>query len=435
MPVLTVEAVRRVRPKGKRTLISDSGAKGLYLVVETSGTKRWLFRYQHRETGPDGTVRDTQHKHALGLYGDTPPGIPLDSARRMAAEWRERMRTGEYPHLVSAQKRATAQAERERLAAAPTVATLVHQFRDRYLAIHTKRPDARLATAGKWFSREFLATPVAEVRRRHLNALLDEIVTAGHPVAANALARLLGQMFRWAVDEEWIEASPAERLQKGTSHTPRDRVLTDDEIRTLWIGLDRADLRMSSAVRHALRVMLLTGVRAGEIAAARWEHVTLEGKEPLWTIPAIAAKSARVHLVPLSKLAVRELRALHAYTGKTEFLLPAGERLRALERRKERSSPPTDHMEAHALGVAVRRSLGLLKMAPWTPHDLRRTLRTGLSRLGNSAELCEKVIGHAVRNQLIATYDLYDAMPERRSALADWSRLVEKIITTKPRAA
>ncbi len=339
MPMLNVESIRRRKPGPDRIRIADSAARGLVLVVEPTGTKRFVLRY--KATDPDGTER--QRKLSLGTFGDGPGEISLDRARGLVAEWRERMKAGEYPHRVREAEQRAGVAAKAEAAAAPTVSALVDLFRAKYLVPNTRRPDDRLVTAKKWLldpETGIGAMPLAEVRRRDLNALLDRVVAAGKPVAAASLGRLLGQMFRFAVDEELIDASPAEKLKKGTAHTPGDRVLSDDEIRRFWVSLDQPGVRMSAAMKHALRILLLTGARCGEIAAARWEHVSLTGKEPVWTIPATATKMARTHLVPLSKQAVAAFKALHSFTGDTPWCLPAAERVKGLKRGGERDGIP-----------------------------------------------------------------------------------------------
>lgn len=433
MPMLNVESIRRRKAGPTRIKVADAAVRGLMLIVEPTGTKRFLLRYKAPEA--DGRVKD--RKYALGTFGDGPGEISLDRARALASEWRERMKVGDYPHRVrEAERHAVATAHAE-AAAAPTVTSLIDLFRAKYLLPNTRRPDDRLVTAKKWLldpDNGIGAMRLTEVRRRDLNALLDRMVAAGKPVAAASLGRLLGQMFRFAVDEELIDASPAEKLKKGGAHTPGDRVLTDDEIGRFWVALDQPGLRMSAATKHALRILLLTGARCGEMASARWENVQLTGREPVWTIPATSTKMARTHLVPLSKQAVAAFEALREFTGDTPWCLPAAERVRGPQRAGERDSVPEAHMEAHAFATALRRIQPIEGVAPFSAHDLRRTLRTGLSRLGYSVDVCEAVIGHVPRNRLIVTYDLYDKLPERRQALTEWGRDVAASVAATGRA-
>ncbi len=291
-----------------------------------------------------------------------------------------------------------------------------------------------MVTFNKHVLPELGAMKLRDVRRRDLNAVLDEVTAKGHAVAAYGLARLLGQMFRFAVDEELLEASPAERLRKGKPADIRDRVLDDGELRALWIALDAGNLPMSATIRIALRLLLLTGARAGELCAARWSDLPLDGDMPLWTIPRTATKTGMAHTIPLGPSAVRLFRQLHALTGDTPFVLPAGDRLMGAKRTKPRKHAPRASLDPHAIAVALRRCFRddkLPDVQPFGAHDLRRTMRTGLVRLGHPTELAERVIGHKPRNILVQTYDQYDRMPERRRALLDWDAEIRRILAKR----
>ena len=356
----------------------------------------------------------------------------------MAQSWRDRLRRGEYPHLVEAREREILEASQKARGAAPTVAELAALFRDRYLVTNTRRPASRLIAFNKWVAPELGAMKLADVKRRDLNQVLEKVEDAGKHVTANSLARILGQMFRWAVDRAYLTDSPAERLSAGRSHTEGSRVLTEDEIRSLWSTLDRDDLPMSTVIRLGLRVLLLTGARSGELVAAKWEDVAYTGKMPQWLIPAQATKGERSHLVPLGPSSARLFKAIHELTGDSGFVMPQGERVRGQVRLRPRKTVAKEHLDSHAIATALRRTITFLKdrselqFEPFGAHDLRRTLRTGLSRLGISADLAERVIGHAVRNRLVSTYDTYDRLKERRDALIEWDVEVQRILAETP---
>jgi len=409
MAHLTVEIVRRWKVPPARVTVTDSTIRGLYLIREPSGLKRWVLRYK---------VEKRTHRFALGRYGETEGTLSLDRARALAADWREKIRRGIYPHETVERERELHKLERATRNAAPTLADLADLFRRKYLEKQTRRPDHRLISFNRWIIPELGAVKLADIRRRHLNAALDKVADAGHSVAAYGLARLLGQMFRFAVDEELIESTPAERLRKGTAHTPGDRVLNDDEIRTVWAAMDR-DLPMSHPLCLAVRALLLTGARAGEFCAAKWTDVQLDGDMPNWTIPSTATKTGQPHNVPLSKGAVAVFRRLKELAESGDYVLPGKK---------------AGHVEAHALATALRRcheAEAFGEMPSFGAHDLRRTMRTGLARIGVAADLAERVIGHKPRNVLITTYDLYDRMAERRKALNDWDAEVRRILAGK----
>ncbi|MDQ5945452.1 MAG: hypothetical protein QG619_874 [Pseudomonadota bacterium] len=427
MPHLTTESIRRHKAPSERVTRADSHTRGLYLVLEPTGTKRFLLRYK---------VDGKTYRHALGIFGEAGDvgRITLDQARTLVNDWRDRIKNGEYPHAVQQLERQQHDADRLARAAAPTVADLADRFKTKYLDKQTRRADARMITFNKHVIPQLGTMKIAAVRRAHLNALLDDVTDQGHGVAAYGLARLLGQMFRFAVDEEMLEATPAERLKKGTPAAERDRVLSEDELRKLWIALDTGKLPMTATIRLGLRVLLLTGARAGELCAARWDDFRLDGDMPQWTIPKTVSKNGIAHAIPLGPTALTLLGDLHKMTGDTEYVMPAGDKLMASKRTKPRKRPPTAHLDSHAIAVALRRCHKHGKIpdvAPFSAHDLRRTMRTGLVRLGISTELAERVIGHKPRSALVRTYDLYDRLPERRRALIDWDREVQRIIAGK----
>lgn len=431
MPHLTTETIRRHKAPVERITKADSHTRGLYLVIEPTGTKRFVLRYK---------IAGATRRYALGTFGEAgePGRITLDAARTLAHDWRQRIRRGEYPHDALARERDQHALERKARIEAPTLADLAELFRTKYLDAHTRRPAERLIAFQKHVAPELGAVKLADIRRRHLNAVLDD-VAATHPATAYKLARLLGQMFRFAVDEELIETSPAERLRKGKAATIRDRVLSDDELRTVWAVLDGTDpVPMAQNIRHALRLLLLTGARAGELCAARWADVRLEGDMPLWTLPRTATKTGAAHTIPLGPTAVELFTRLRELTGDTEYVLPAGDRLMSTKRTKPRKRPPSASLDPHAIAVAVRRCRDegkFPKVAPFGAHDLRRTMRTGLVRIGHSTELAERVIGHKPRSILVQTYDQYDRLTERRRALIEWDAEVRRILAGKSKVA
>lgn len=407
---LNIEQIRRWKKPAERVTVADGAVRGLYLVVEPSGLKRFVLRYK-----ADGKTR----RYALGRFGESDGLLSLDAARALASEWREKMRRGTYPHEALDRDRELVKLERDTRRAAPTLSDAAELFRRKYLERHTRRPEHRLISFNRWIVPELGHVKLADIRRRHLNAALDKVAEAGHGVAAYGLARLLGQMFRFAVDEELIESTPAERLRKGTSHTPGDRVLSDDEVREVWAAMDQ-DIAMSQPLCLAVRILLLTGARAGELCSAEWADIQLDD-EPVWNIPRTSTKTGQAHSIPLSKGAVAQLRKLHDLTGGNKYVLPG---------------KLSGHVEAHALSTALRRcheAEAFGKMTSFGAHDLRRTMRTGLARLGIPAELAERVIGHKPRNALIATYDHYDRIAERREALSKWDREVNRILSASKR--
>ena len=191
----------------------------------------------------------------------------------------------------------------------------------------------------------------------------------------------------------------------------RQRVLSDDEIRELWFKF--GDGRISRGVWLALKLLLVTGQRRGEVMRAQRSEFDLGAER--WLIPVEhlgkkkAPAGATPHLVPLSALALSTLRELFALSPDSEWLLPSPDDAKKA-------------MDERALNRAItRKNLG------WSPHDLRRTVRTRLSSLGVTAIVAERVIGHELP-ELIAVYDVHAYEAEKRNALKKWAGELRRIL-------
>ena len=145
-------------------------------------------------------------------------------------------------------------------------------------------------------------TPITEIRRADVKELL-RAKAATAPIAANRVLALLKCIFDFAIDEELIDSNPAARIRP-EREVSRDRVLSAAEIKIVWQALNDAP-RMDLATRTALKLLLVTGQRRGEVVGARWEEFDFERKE--WQIPASRTKNKLPHIVPLSDLAIEML--------------------------------------------------------------------------------------------------------------------------------
>jgi integrase len=236
--------------------------------------------------------------------------------------------------------------------------------------------------------------------------LLDKIVDRGARVMANRVAGLLGQLFKFGVHRRIVEASPVQLLYRpGGKEKPRDRALDDAELAALLTHLD--DVCRSPRTAAALRILLLTGQRRGELTAARWSRIDL--KANTWTIPAEDSKTGRGHVVPLSAAAASQFATLKRLAKQSAFVLPVDNGLR-----------PAD---PKLITRSVARCLPTWKthgVKAWTPHDLRRTCRTGLARLKIPPHIAERVLNHA-QERIPGTYDVHDYLEEKRDALDQWA--------------
>jgi integrase len=192
-------------------------------------------------------------------------------------------------------------------------------------------------------------------------------------------------------------------------------VLLEDELKAFLQNLD--DACRFQRLPHVLRVLLLTLQRRSELALAEWREIDF--KQKTWTIPDEHAKAGKGHVLPLSDWAVDELRKLKAMAGGSRYVLPNAD-----------GTGPTD---PKYITRSVARCLMRFRkhgVSTFTPHDLRRTGRTGLARLGVKIHIAERVLNHA-RDRIEATYDVHGYLGEKREALENWATYLENLGGTK----
>lgn len=432
------------RPK-ERTDITVDGREGLMVRVFPSGAVSFRFRY----TAPGGDRRVM----VFGEFGKG--GLSLADAFDLHHQAQRELEKGLDPITERKKRRDAAERARAERAGADTVGKLVEQFvhrklraerwdEDRHAWVRTKaearkRPDAAAALLGyvppdapsrrrkkgskpvPTFISELGSVKAPELTKRQIIEFLDGIVDRGAPVTANRTYALLKQLFEWAAAKDLIAASPMAGVEApGGKERPRDRILTTEEIKTFWSKLDTAD--MAEPTKLALRLLLVTGQRRGELTQARWDHFDLaEAKR--WTIPVELLKSSHSrrekpepHIVPLSDVAIDLLRKLKALAGDSPSVLPAHASKR--------------HARAYSEGVlsrAVRQNAEHFGIAHFTPHDLRRTASSSMTKLGIPRLHVEKVLNHST-GDIAEVYDRHDYLPEKRAALEKWGAHLQAII-------
>ena len=217
-------------------------------------------------------------------------------------------------------------------------------------------------------------------------------------------------MFRWAVERGDLGHNPMEGMRKPATSKPRERVLSDAELRTLWQKLPKA-LPRSKPVQRVIKLCLLTGQRVGEVAGMRRDELDLD--TGVWTIPSSRSNNKRSHTVPLSDAAMAVITSV--LDG--EYLFP-GERGKGA-------------LPCHTVGCAIRRAQGRFGIAQWTAHDLRRTAVTNMAKLGVSPIVLGHVINHISVTKAgvtLSVYSHYYYAKEKREALDLWAAHLNAIV-------
>jgi integrase len=338
-----------LKPAPGRYEVLDPLRRGLRLRVTPNGIKTFCFCYQ-RNGRPIRLM--------IGRY----PAISLRLAYETHADLVKRLNRGEDirtdPPVGTRALGAAAQPVETGL----TVGDLAEEFARRYLRRERKNPrEAELILKGNVL-RYWRQRPAKSISRRDGVLLLDRVVDRRSPVMANRVCALLAQMFRFGVERGMLEASPFVSMPRpGGTEKSRRRKLDDREILIFWKKLTRSTL--NAEVRIALKLILVTAQRPGEVALAGWSEFDLERR--LWTIPAERSKNGQQHEVPLSDLALTLIRHLRRRFGETRYLIPS-------RCWRARDGAP---ITVRALSQGIRDRRKYFSIPNFTPHDLRTAQR------------------------------------------------------------
>ena len=272
-----------------------------------------------------------------------------------------------------------------------------------------------------WGSRK-----AAEITRKDTIRLMRSITDRGANIVANRTLEVVRKMFNFGIENDLIETNPCQMVRAPSKEKRRERVLTEDEIKAFWTGLDAAkdskDTTLSIHVNVALKMLLLTAQRRGEVATCAWDDIQL--KLGWWTIPAKRAKNNLSHRIPLSPQLNDLLIAIHKYNkGKphlkdSPWVFPSSR------------GQGMNHINPGALTRAVTRCRKVFNTEPFGPHDLRRTAASHMASMRVSRLVIGKILNH-VDSSVTAVYDRHSYDHEKQEALEDWDKKVKQIVRVK----
>ncbi|MFG1432328.1 tyrosine-type recombinase/integrase [Xanthobacter sp. V2C-8] len=399
-------------PVEGRLDINDERAPGLVLRVSASGTKSWSLRYRDKVSGKIERL-------TIGRY----PTVPLAKAREIALKRAGGIADGENPR--AAQRRARAEH-----AGGITFDALTERFLTEYVA--ARRPKSLPTYTGALSAaRKAWGQKKARELTRDDVLLFAERRGAEAPIAANRTLAVLSKLFNWALDlrDPPVTTSPVVRIPKPGVEQARTRTLRDDEIPVLWAAFETLTPEMS----RVLKVLLLTGQRLSEVVGMdRDELIDLGTADARWLLPGMRTKNKRQHMVPLAPAVVKLLNVSMAAGGEdTTFVFasrrkPGGKFDRqSFARAMKRLIADLEEDEGNK--APVRR----LKADPPTPHDLRRTVATGLGALGVRREVIKATLNH-LEGDVTEVYALYDHLTEKRAGLDAWAQHVLECAAPPP---
>jgi len=243
--------------------------------------------------------------------------------------------------------------------------------------------------------------PIDQVTRADVVAMVDALVDAGTPAAADQTLRYCRRIFTWAIARGVLDRSPCDHLRASDligTRQPRQRLLSDSELRLIWCVADELPYPDGPYIK----MLLLTAVRRSELATATWHEIDLE--RAIWVVPPTRMKMAIGHAVPLSPFALDILRSLPRFAGSNYVFTARGNR------------PLNDFGTVKSrMDTRITVLNGGRPIEHWTFHDTRRLVRSTMSRLRIDSDAAEAVLAHRKRG-IRATYDLYDLLAEKRRA-------------------
>ena len=394
--------------KGYKLIFDEhrDAPRGFALRVTAAGGRAFVLRY---------TIDGRQRLKAIGDW----PAWGLEQARTEARRLFQGVQSGHDP--LEAKRRRKAE---------PTIADLAKDWLDRYAsglkseaAIRGYITNDLLPGIGKM--------KVSDVRRRDVIEIIEAKAEATPRAAAQVLL-YARRLLDFAVDREFIPANPLAGLKPGSitvkgkrdplRPVTRARILDQDEIRTFWTNVEAVGLHRLTAL--ALKLVLVTGQRPGEVAGMH----TSEIDGDVWTIPAARRGKTdtahTVHLTATAKAIIAEAQAELERLAPRRIVPASGHIFEAWPGRPVTNAALARAVDRAAAALGAKDAPGIGR---WTPHDLRRTMRTGLSACRVRPDIAELTIGHGKKG-IVAIYDLHGFEAERRAAMLAWEARLLAII-------
>lgn len=389
---LTARSVAALKPKPERVYYFDTNLPGFCISVTTKGVKTFSVMYRHGRRLRRYTIGTTDRWSLVAARDEA------RDALRAAAK-------GEDP---AAQKKEERTAE--------TFGELAADYMERWAKKRKKswREDQRIIN--RYFLPRFEHIRAADVKRRDVRAMLEEM---GETVMANRVLACMRKIYNWAIGVDLVDSNPCLNIPKPARDTSRTRVLSENEIKKIWNGIEQEPLLMSSMYK----LRFFAAQRGGEVASMRWVDIAEEEDQVWWTIPAEVAKNGRSHRVPITDGSLRILETLRREQS-------------ILRNETKRESPfvfyaPRGKGHIKELQKAAQRIRQNAKLEEddngvndFRAHDLRRTAASYMTSMGIPRLVVGRILNHAEPG-VTAVYDRHSYDQEKREALELWAcRLV-----------
>jgi integrase len=386
---------------------------GLYLRI-ARGKPSWVIKY---------SVANKRSQIALP---EAYPHCSIAQAKKRAAEIRSQVNTGVDPK--SARKREQQEVIRN-------VDDLFNDWYKNDIEKRLKHPSIPLRIYRKELKKDIGELAIQDVNPRNIRTIIQRIMDSGRCSTANQALMYAKQLFRHAVKLNLIIYNPAQAFTQsdaGGVSEGRSRALSLEELSKVFkIFSDHSDI-FTRDNYLACSLLLLLGVRKGELISARWQDFDFKNK--LWNMPA-ENKTGVAITIPLPPASLIWIEELHVRACGSEHLFPPR---RASKRRAYISDDTLNHALAKLFGKKVdgnkqpyENLLGKVGIEHFTIHDLRRTCRSLLASLGVQGHIAERCLNHKLKG-VEGIYNRHDYLPERKEALNLLADKLMPLINFKP---
>lgn len=388
---LTDIVIKATKPRDKDYKLSDGG--GLHLLIKKNGTKCW--RYSYRYAGKQKTL-------ALGVY----PGISLKAARIAHVQAKAQLADGRDPCLEKKQKRQQVMVDQSSL-----FSTLARDWWDKQKGTwtddHAERVWRRLDTDVLSY---LGGRSITDIRPPDVIEVIRRIEDRGALDVAKRVLQDIGRIGRYAVQMGHATLNPAGDLSgivksRKTSHRAS---LPKNELPDFLRLLEDYDAQGRLLTKLAIKLLVLTFVRSGELRGANWSEFNLADK--IWRIPAVRMKMKTEHLVPLSDQALKVIEQISPITSQYNLVFPS---------ERHRNEPMSDNTMRKAIfkmgydGNASGKSKAV-------PHGFRATASSILNEQGFNPDGIERQLAHMERNGVRAAYTHHARYLEERAEMMQW---------------
>jgi integrase len=386
---LTELAIKHLKPKPKTYRVADGG--GLCLEISPAGGKLWRWRYYYQGKA---------QMLALGKY----PALTLAEARKKRDEARDLLDAGKHP---------TREKKIQKLRKAHEGANTFEKIARKWLelkeeGLNEKYAKQCLARLEQHVFPMLGALPLTEITIPDVVEVLETISKRGTIETAKRMKQLIGQIFRYASQRGLCVHNPAADL--------RDILPAQEEKHYACIHpselpelLTKIEARDSDFTKYAMKLLMLTFVRTGELIGGKWEEINWAKEE--WHIPKERMKMKRPHVVPLSRQALALLKELEAITGHKAHIFHS-------------TVSKSQHISNGAVLMGLRRMGYQNKM---TGHGFRTLASTVLNEKGYAPDVIERQLAHEDDDKIRAAYNRAEYLLERKKMMQDYADILENV--------